>query len=182
MNINPIANYSNPYDKYTQKNTANSETNQNINNPVLKDDMLQNDISNTEGEDTKKAKNGGHKSSPEECETCKKRKYQDGSDEANVSFKSASHISPESAASAVRAHEGEHVSNAYKKAAEKDGKVVRASVSIHTSVCPECGRVYVSGGTTDTTIKYGDETNPYQKDKKSLGSVTLRGDNLDYTL
>ena len=132
--------------------------------------------------DTKKAKNGGHKSSTEECETCKKRKYQDGSDEANVSFKSASHISPESAASAVRAHEGEHVSNAYKKAAEKDGKVVRASVSIHTSVCPECGRVYVSGGTTDTTIKYGDETNPYQKDKKSLGSVTLRGDNLDYTL
>ena len=46
MNINPIANYSNPYDKYTQKSTANNETNQNINNPVLKDDMLQNDISN----------------------------------------------------------------------------------------------------------------------------------------
>ena len=39
-----------------------------------------------------------------------------------------------------------------------------------------------SGGTTDTTIKYGDESNPYQKDKKSLGAVTLRGDNLDYTL
>lgn len=32
-----------------------------------------------------------------ECETCASRKYQDGSDEM-VSFKSPSHISPESAA------------------------------------------------------------------------------------
>ena len=57
-----------------------------------------------------------------ECQTCKRRKYQDGSDEM-VSFKTAQHISPESAASAVRAHEQEHVSNAYKKAAMDDGKV-----------------------------------------------------------
>ncbi len=58
-------------------------------------------------------KNG--KSSPEECETCKNRKYQDGSNEM-VSFKAAAHISPEAAGAAVRAHEGEHVSNAYNKA------------------------------------------------------------------
>ena len=32
-----------------------------------------------------------------ECQTCKNRKYQDGSDEANVSFKTAQHISPEAA-------------------------------------------------------------------------------------
>ena len=55
----------------------------------------------------------GRKSSPAECETCKNRKYQDGSDEM-VSFKSAAHISPEASASRVRAHEQEHVSNAYK--------------------------------------------------------------------
>ena len=36
----------------------------------------------------------GRKSSPAECETCKNRKYQDGSNEM-VSFKSASHISPQ---------------------------------------------------------------------------------------
>ena len=66
----------------------------------------------------------GRKSSPAECETCKERKYQDGSDEM-VSFKSASHISPEQAPSAVRAHENEHVQNAYKKAAQKDGQVLR---------------------------------------------------------
>ena len=40
----------------------------------------------------------GRKSSPAECETCKNRKYKDGSDEM-VSFKSAAHISPSASAS-----------------------------------------------------------------------------------
>lgn len=113
-----------------------------------------------------------------ECQTCKKRKYQDGSDEM-VSFKSPQHISPESAASAVRAHEQEHVSNAYKKAAMKDGKVISASVSIHTGVCPECGRTYVTGGTTRTQIKYYNEDNPYQKSLKSADRTKYSGMNLD---
>lgn len=125
-------------------------------------------------------KKAGPKSSPEDCQTCKERKYQDGSDEANVSFKSASHISPDSAGSAVRAHEQQHVSNAYKKAAQKGGKVVNASVSIHTAVCPECGQTYVSGGTTNTTIKYSNEDNPYQKNRKALDAASLRGANIDY--
>ena len=62
-------------------------------------------------------KSAGRKSSPAECETCASRKYQDGSDE-NVSFKSPQHISPQAAASRVRAHEQEHVNNAYTKAAK----------------------------------------------------------------
>ena len=33
------------------------------------------------------------KSKTTECQTCKNRKYVDGSDEANVSFKSAAHVS-----------------------------------------------------------------------------------------
>lgn len=113
----------------------------------------------------------------ERCQTCAKRKYQDGSNE-NVSFKAAAHISPEAAGSAVRAHEGEHVSNAYTKAAQKDGKVVSASVSIHTSVCPECGRTYVSGGTTSTRIKY--PADPYEQRKKTLGAEEAKGKNIDY--
>ena len=64
------------------------------------------------GEDT--TVSPGRKSSPAECETCSNRKYQDGSDEM-VSFKSAAHISPEASATKVRAHEQEHVSNAYEK-------------------------------------------------------------------
>ena len=119
--------------------------------------------------------------SKEECETCKKRKYQDGSDEM-VSFKSAAHISPESAAARVRAHEQEHVSNAYKKAATDNGKVISASVSIHTAICPECGRTYVSGGTTHTQIKYYNEDNPYQKDLKLADQAKYSGMNADYSL
>lgn len=126
-------------------------------------------------------KRTGLKDPGEECQTCKNRKYQDGSDEM-VSFKSAAHISPESAAARVRAHEQEHVSNAYKKAAAEDGKVICASVSIHTAVCPECGRTYVSGGTTHTQIKYYNEDNPYQKDLKSADSAKYSGMNADYTI
>ncbi len=128
------------------------------------------------GEEIQKA---GRASSPEECQTCKERKYQDGSNE-NVSFKSAAHISPEAAGAAVRAHEGEHVSNAYTKAEQNNGKVINASVSIHTSVCPECGRTYVSGGTTNTMIQYNNEENPYQKNKKALDASYLIGANIDY--
>jgi hypothetical protein len=131
---------------------------------------------NTDSDEVKKP---GRRSSPEDCQTCKERKYQDGSDE-NVSFKSASHISPDSAAATVRSHENEHVSNAYKKASEKNGEVVNASVSIHTSVCPECGRTYVSGGTTNTTIKYTNEDNPYVKAQKSLDAANMIGANIDY--
>lgn len=115
----------------------------------------------------------------EECQTCKNRKYQDGSNE-NVSFKSAQHISPESAASAVRAHESEHVANAFDKASQKNGQVINASVSIHTSVCPECGRTYISGGVTNTTIKYPNESNPYQQQRKAQDAIKLKGANIDY--
>lgn len=117
----------------------------------------------------------------EECQTCKNRKYQDGSDEM-VSFKSATHLSPEAAGSAVRAHEQEHVSNAYQKAAVKDGKVISASVSIRTAICPECGRTYVSGGTTRTQIKYYNEDNPYQKDLKLADQTKYSGMNADYAI
>ena len=102
----------------------------------------------------------------------------DGSDE-NVSFKSAQHISPQAAAGRVRAHEQEHVNNAYTKAAQSNGKVVSANVAIHTSICPECGKTYISGGTTRTMIKYSNEENPYQKNLKNLQAGLLRGINLD---
>ena len=110
----------------------------------------------------------------EDCETCKSRKYQDGSDE-NVSFKSASHISPAAAGAAVRGHEAEHVANAYDKAKQDGGKVLQASVSIHTSICPECGRTYVSGGTTHTQIKYPNESNPYQQGRKAEDAAKYVG-------
>lgn len=114
-----------------------------------------------------------------ECQTCKNRKYKDGSDE-NVSFKSAAHIAPEAARTMVAAHEAEHVSNAYTEAAQKDGKVINASVSLHTSVCPECGRVYVAGGETRTMVKYPNEENPYQQERKSQDAGRLKGIKINY--
>lgn len=125
-----------------------------------------------------KVKSAGRESSPAECETCATRKYQDGSDE-NVSFKTAQHISPEAAASRVRAHEQEHVNNAYTKAAKNNGKVISANVAIHTAICPECGRSYVSGGTTTTQIKYYNEENPYQKNLKAMDSAKYKGRMID---
>lgn len=88
-----------------------------------------------------------------ECKTCAERKYQDGSDDPGVSFKTAAHIAPEQAAAKVRSHEYEHVSREQAKARREDRKVVSQSVTIHTSICPECGRSYVSGGVTNTVTK-----------------------------
>ena len=136
----------------------------------------------TEGKDATKQSGAVERTkSSGECQTCRERKYQDGSNEA-VSFKSAAHIAPEAAASTVRAHEGEHVSNAFSKASQGNGKVVSASVSLHTAVCPECGRTYVSGGTTRTTIRYNNESNPYQQNKKSADSLATSGANIDYAI
>ncbi len=119
-------------------------------------------------------KQAGKKVSPAECETCANRKYQDGSDESDVSFQSPTHIDPSAAGAAVMSHEQEHVANAYEKASEKGGEVKQASVQIHTAVCPECGRVYVSGGTTTTQIKYpGEEQSPYQKARKAQDAANL---------
>lgn len=122
-------------------------------------------------------KNG--KSNPGECETCAKRKYQDGSNEM-VSFKAAGHIDPDNAASVVMGHEQEHVSNAYQKAELEGGEVERASVRLKTDICPECGRTYISGGVTTTQIHYNNEENPYQKDlKESDADNKYRGANVD---
>ncbi len=121
----------------------------------------------------------GRKSSPSECKTCKERKYQDGSNESDVSFKAPGHISPQASAGMVRAHEQQHVSNAYEKAAKGNGKVISATVSLRTGICPECGTSYVAGGETRTSIAYSKE-NPYQKNQKAINAAKLIGANIDY--
>lgn len=88
-----------------------------------------------------------------ECQTCKERKYQDGSDDPGVSFKNPTNIAPEAAASAVRGHENEHVVRERAEAEREGRRVVSQSVTLHTDICPECGDVYISGGTTRTTTK-----------------------------
>ncbi len=94
---------------------------------------------------------GAQKAAEEgKCETCEQRRYQDGSDDPGVSFKTPTRMSPDQAAGAVRGHEQEHVVREQAKAAREDRRVVSQSVTLHTDICPECGRVYVSGGVTET--------------------------------
>lgn len=96
-----------------------------------------------------------------ECQTCKNRKYQDGSDDSGVSFQTPTRVDPKAAGAAVRSHEQEHVSRNQAKADREGNKVVAQSVTIHTGICPECGKVYVSGGTTRTITKSGNDSNKY---------------------
>ncbi len=86
-----------------------------------------------------------------ECQTCAERKYQDGSDDSGVSYQTPMHIAPEAAASAVHGHEMERVVRNQAEAAREDREIVSQSVTLHTAICPECGKVYISGGTTRMT-------------------------------
>ena len=88
-----------------------------------------------------------------ECQTCKERKYQDGSNDPGVSFKTPTNIAPEQAAVTVRGHEQEHVVREQAEAQRENREVVSQSVTYHTAICPECGKTYVSGGTTRTTTR-----------------------------
>ena len=115
----------------------------------------------------------------EECETCKNRQYQDGSDESDVSFKAPGHISPQASRATVAAHESQHVANAYQKASQNNGQVLQASVSYKMGVCPECGRSYVAGGETSTMIRYNNDT-PYGNAQKSSDAANgALGANID---
>lgn len=92
-----------------------------------------------------------------ECQTCKERKYQDQSDDPGVSYQTPTNIAPEQAAAAVRGHEQEHVVREQAAAQREDREVVSQSVTLHTAICPECGRVYVSGGTTRTATRSAED-------------------------
>ena len=112
-----------------------------------------------------------------ECQTCKNRKYVDGSNDAGVSFKTPKHIDPDAAAATVMAHEQEHVSHAKAKEGDPGVKSVNSSVSLKTAICPECGRSYVSGGLTRTTVVYGETK--YDENKKEYDKDALLGANVD---
>lgn len=116
-----------------------------------------------------------------ECQTCKNRKYVDGSNESDVSFKTPAHINPNNAAAVVMGHEREHMANAVAEGNEANKELLSASISLKTSVCPECGRVYVSGGVTRTTMRTGKPQNPYEKRQADLNYLMASGANFDLT-
>lgn len=153
-----------------------SMTNQAVTNPAMNDQRM-NGISDPNAENKAFSADSSDRVKKTECQTCKNRKYVDGSDEM-VSFKAPAKMSPERAASGVRAHEQEHVNNAYGEAASKGGKVLQASVSLKMAICPECGRSYIAGGTTTTKIAY-DKENPYSRNQQELQREAATGNNID---
>lgn len=99
-------------------------------------------------------KDGFEKDPPDcECETCRKRRYQDDSNDSCVSYQMPTTMSPAAAKSKVRSHELEHVRRESIKAKQQGKQVVSQTVQIKTATCNECGRIYVAGGLTRTVTR-----------------------------
>jgi hypothetical protein len=148
------------YNKFAQGPVVNTDT------------KTQNDVNENTAAGIKKKKTEG----VQECQTCKNRRYQDGSNDPGVSFKSPTKLSPGQAGSAVRAHEQEHVTRNAAKAEREDREVVSSSVRIHTAICPECGKPYVAGGVTRTVTanKEKNEAEKNAENKSEKVSMELR--------
>jgi hypothetical protein len=109
------------------------------------------------------------KTAEKECRTCAERKYQDRSNDSGVSFQTPTSIHPDQAGAAVLAHEQEHVVREQAKAQREGREVVHQSVSIQTAICPECGRIFVSGGTTTTVTRAKKEDDMFQAGQNTGG-------------
>lgn len=134
-------------DEYERKNELESsaENGAKISSLEKRINNLQQRLEKLKAEETEKD-NG-------ECQTCKNRKYRDGSDDPGVSFKSPEKIAPANAEAVVRGHEYEHVNRNQAKAAREDKEIVYQSVVIKHGICPECGDTYVTGGQTTTVTR-----------------------------
>ncbi|MCL1988347.1 MAG: hypothetical protein FWG64_10325 [Firmicutes bacterium] len=92
------------------------------------------------------------------CQTCQNRRYVDQSDDGGVSFQTPTRLNPGQAASAVFAHEREHYTREANRADRENREVVSNTIRVFTSVCPECGAQYVSGGETRTVTRAAQES------------------------
>ena len=99
------------------------------------------------------------------CQTCEGRRYVDQSDDSSVSYQTPTKLNSQTAAAAVAAHEREHVFNERANASREGRRITMQTVSVHYAICPECGIMYPSGGTTRTqSIKSdNDKTNELLK-------------------
>lgn len=147
MNIGGLPSYSSGFDYYKK-----SELNLPPKSAIPDSDGNKPAVNGIIEPSTKRVdgKDKGEKVGDKECKTCESRSYRDVSNDPGVSFKTPTKISPGAAGSMVMAHEQQHVTRNRSKAEREDREVVSSSVSIHTSICNECGKPYVSGGTTRT--------------------------------
>jgi len=103
-----------------------------------------------------------------ECQTCANRKYIDKSDDASVSFQTPTKVNPNMSTAAVASHENEHVRNEKANAVREDREIINQTVSMTYAFCPECGKLYASGGTTRTTsISKSDDGDMFSEESMS---------------
>ena len=88
-----------------------------------------------------------------QCEKCRSRRYQDGSNDSRVSFQMPTVMDPVKARSRVMSHEMEHVRSEQHKAKKENKIVVSQTVRIMNDRCEECGKNYVKGGFTRTITR-----------------------------
>lgn len=88
-----------------------------------------------------------------QCEKCRSRRYQDGSNDSRVSFQMPTVMDPVKAKVRVMAHEMEHVRAEQHKAKRENKVVVSQSVRIMNDRCEKCGKSYVKGGFTRTVTR-----------------------------
>jgi hypothetical protein len=158
-----ISGYNNSYSYGTSNNISMYGTNTPTNAPQLADSKV----------------DGKSPAGKVECQTCKNRKYVDGSNDPGVSFKTPGHIDPQNSAAQVMAHEMEHVSNTNAEASSKNREIISQSVKLQTSTCPECGRSYVSGGTTTTVSKSTPDKSDYFKSSYEKKMASYFGKEID---
>jgi hypothetical protein len=79
----------------------------------------------------------------------------------------------------VRAHEQQHVSHEQHKADREGREVVSQNVVIHYEVCPECGKVYVAGGTTTTVTRNATEQEKLGAQYQTGRDELPKGANID---
>ncbi len=102
--------------------------------------------------DNKKSDKEDYFGKKDKCETCENRRYVDGSNDPGVSFKTPTKLG-NNARMHVMNHEQEHVVRERAKAKRENKEVISQSVTIHTGICPECGKTYTAGGVTRTVVK-----------------------------
>jgi len=110
------------------------------------------------------------------CKTCQERVYQDGSDDAGVSFQTPTGIPSSTAGIAVASHEGEHVTRETEKARQEGRVVTNKKVTFQYACCPECHKMYVAGGTTSiSTVDAGSASEV----NSALELMGAAGDDMD---
>ena len=157
-------------------NNINQRNNVNNKDELGQKGVLDADVNN---KDELGKKGAVDKSKTTECQTCKNRKYVDGSNEANVPLKML-RIFHRKRHLLLSGHmRGSMFPMRITKLPRKTAKwYLHPSESRHRSA-RNVARSYISGGVTDTQIRYYNESNPYQQDLKQTDGIKLRGANVD---